>query len=211
MTRSAPSRDGNGGQAGGIGMSRRPPDLDEIRGAVDNVSEAQGERERYLSDVRHRLDVTGNGGDGKTMADAIAATNAAAAEDLDELLRTLRDNGIGEPFTSRNLDAPVDDPARSVVERWADAGYTSATAVADWTSIGIDTPEIARQWSEAGFTAESAARWVDVPDMTPTEAATCANGGMTPTDVQRIRHADPGWARPEPEPPAPEPGYGIEL
>lgn len=133
MTRSAPGSDGKGGQDGGIGMSARPADVDEIRNA------------------------------------------------------------------------------RATAERWTDAGYTSASAVADWTSIGVDTPEIARQWGEAGFTAESAARWVDVPDMTPAEAATCAAGGMTPTDVQRIRRADPGWTHPEPEPPTPQPSYGIEL
>ncbi len=210
MTSTAPSPDGNEGQDGGIGMSRRPPDLDEIRGAVDKVSEVQGERERYLAEVRHRFAVTGNGGDAKTMADVIAATNAAAAEDLDELLQTLRQGGFGTPIGGPD-QAASDSAARSAIERWADAGYTSATAVADWTAIGIDTPEIARQWGEAGFTAESAARWVEVPDMTPTEAAACAAGGMTPTDVRRIRRADPGWALPEPEPLAPEPGYGIDL
>jgi hypothetical protein len=211
MTSTAPSRDGNGGQDGGIGMSRRPADLDEIRGAVDKVAAAQSERERHLADVRHSFDITGDGGDDMTMAGVLAATNAAAAQDLDDLLRTLRGNGIGTPPTSRDLDAPVDPAARSAADRWADAGYTTPAAVADWTTIGIDTPEIARQWGEAGFTAESAARWVQVPDMTPTEAATCAHGGMTPTDVQRIRRADPVWVRPEPGSPAPEPGYGIEL
>jgi hypothetical protein len=122
-----------------------------------------------------------------------------------------QDGGIAMSRRSVDLDAPVDDPPRSAADRWAAAGYTSAAAVADWTAIGIDTPEIARQWGQAGFTAESAARWVQVPDMTPAEAATCANGGLTPTDVQRIRRADPGWARPEPEAPAPELGHGIDL
>jgi hypothetical protein len=119
------------------------------------------------------------------------------------------DGGISAAPTPADLDA--DRPAAARINDWTDAGCTSPTAIADWTSIGIDTPAVARQWVDPGFTAESAARWIDVPDMTPNEAATCAEAGMTPPDVQRIRRADPGWARTDPVAEAAAPDTGIGM
>lgn len=201
--------DGNGGLDGGIAMQATHPDLDDVAAAVDRAAAAQRERARHLGDLHRRFDVTGDGDE--VLAHAVAGTNAAAAEDLDELLRTLRRGGIGTPPTDSDPAVPPDRAAGSQAESWADTGFTSTASVAEWTAIGIDTPAVAQQWIDAGFTAESAAWWVKVPDMTPIEAATCANGGMTPLDVQRIRRADPGWARPAPEPDPPAPGDGICL
>ena len=94
---------------------------------------------------------------------------------------------------------------------WLTAGYRSPAAITEWTAIGITTPQRAQQWIEAGFTPESAALWVEVQDMSPSEAATCANGGLSPVDVERVRRADPGWRRPEPQADAVEPGWGIQA
>jgi hypothetical protein len=93
---------------------------------------------------------------------------------------------------------------------WLAAGYASPAAAMEWTAIGIDAPTVAQKWIDAGFTPDSASLWVEVEDMEPSEAATCANNGMTPVDVERVRRADPGWTRPEPEPGVADAGWGIE-
>jgi hypothetical protein len=47
--------------------------------------------------------------------------------------------------------------------------------------------------------------------MTPSEAATCANGDMTPIDVERIRRADPSRSLDQVEPDAVDPDVGIDV
>lgn len=74
---------------------------------------------------------------------------------------------------------------------WTAVGFTTPTAAQEWTQIGIDDPVVAEQWSEAGFTAKTAHGWIAIEDITPSEAATCANGYLKPADVERIRRADP--------------------
>jgi len=103
------------------------------------------------------------------------------------------------------VHAPV-----AVPPDWRDAGYTSVDAVAEWTSIGIESAMLAQEWVDAGFTPESASMWCEIEAMTPSEAAQAVNNGVAPIDVERIRRADPAWARPvDPEVAAPDMGIWL--
>lgn len=93
---------------------------------------------------------------------------------------------------------------------WAGSGYTSAAAVAEWTSIGIDSPLVAAQWINAGFTPEQASGWVEISDMSPSEAMEAVNNGVAPIDIERVRRADPDWTRPE-DPSVADPDMGVWM
>ena len=79
-------------------------------------------------------------------------------------------------------------------EAWTASGFATPAAATEWTDIGIVKPVVAEQWSAAGFTATTARGWLEIDDITPDEAATCANGGLKPADVERIRRADSAFA-----------------
>lgn len=191
----------SGGTSAGITGAPLPAGFVELGTYVESLIAAQQARDDRLTALRAEADRRGD----YTRFDEVAAdVHAAASENLDVLLDALARMGIGADITASDRHAAGRD-----LTQWAAAGYATPSAVAEWTSIGIDTPAIAEQWVAAGFTAESASLWVEVPDMTPSEAASCAAVGMTPVDVERIRRADPGWSRPEPSPEQPDPGWGI--
>jgi hypothetical protein len=189
---------------GGITGSVEPEGVRALVRLTDRIVEAQQERDERLAELLTEAERTC---DYRRLDEATAGCNAAANNDLDQLLGALRQVGIGTASAFK-AEAAV-NRTESDAGAWAAAGYTTADSVSAWTAIGIDTPDVAQQWVRAGFTPESASLWVEVPDMTPSEAATCANGGLTPVDVERIRRADPWWTRPEPAPYAPEHGWGI--